>query len=94
MRKRVIVIRAGIAGLTVAYRLRSFGFDVQVLEGDSRVGGRMSTNRLNGHVVERGAQFLTTKYHTLMPLIHELGLGSELVATAPFSAVVQGGRPV
>ena len=93
MSKKVIVVGAGIAGLTAAYRLQTSGYDVTLLEASSRVGGRMSTDRVNGDVIERGAQFLTSKYHTLIPLISELGLSGEIVPTAPYSVVVKDGRP-
>ena len=40
---QVIVIGAGISGLETALRLEAAGFDVQVVEASSRIGGRMNT---------------------------------------------------
>lgn len=42
-RKRVVVVGAGLAGLAAARQLRFMGFDVTVLEGRRRVGGRVMT---------------------------------------------------
>ncbi|XP_055337199.1 lysine-specific histone demethylase 1A-like [Paramacrobiotus metropolitanus] len=39
----VVVVGAGIAGLTAARKLKQWGFDVVVLEGRSRAGGRVHT---------------------------------------------------
>lgn len=38
---KIIIIGAGLAGLTTAYRLLQKGFDVEVFEANSRVGGRV-----------------------------------------------------
>jgi len=90
--RKAIVVGAGIAGLTAAYRLQKYGFEVKVLEASSRVGGRMSTDRVHGHIVDRGAQFMTTRYSTMMPLIKELGLEDEVVPTAPYHVIVKNGK--
>jgi oxygen-dependent protoporphyrinogen oxidase len=90
--RKAIVVGAGIAGLTAAYRLQKSGFEVKVLEASSRVGGRMSTDRVHGHIVDRGAQFLTTRYSTMMALIKELGLEEEVVPTAPYHVIVKNGK--
>jgi monoamine oxidase len=42
---RVLVLGAGIAGLTVAYELGKLGYDCRVLEGRARAGGRVFTVR-------------------------------------------------
>ena len=42
---RVLVLGAGIAGLTVAYELQKLGYDCEVLEARARVGGRATTVR-------------------------------------------------
>jgi oxygen-dependent protoporphyrinogen oxidase len=89
--RKAIVVGAGIAGLTAAYRLQQYGLEVKVLESSPRVGGRMSTDRAHGHIVDRGAQFLTTRYSTMMPLIRELGLQEEVVPTAPYQVIVKNG---
>lgn len=39
----VIVIGAGLAGLSAAYNLKMAGLNVQLLEGDDRIGGRVKT---------------------------------------------------
>jgi polyamine oxidase len=54
----VLVIGAGIAGLTTAYDLADAGYDVQVLEARDRVGGRLWTDRRFGVPAELGAGWI------------------------------------
>ena len=42
MKKKVIVIGSGIAGLAVSIRLRTKGYDVEVYEKNDNVGGKLS----------------------------------------------------
>ena len=42
----VVVVGAGFAGLTAARRLSALGYDVAVLEGRDRVGGRSFTTTI------------------------------------------------
>lgn len=74
-----VVVGAGIAGLTAAYQLSKCGFDVTVLEASDRVGGRMTTDRCSGYVIDRGSQFLSDGYSvpgqlTMQPFVGVLGL--------------------
>ncbi|MDP2883771.1 MAG: FAD-dependent oxidoreductase [Ignavibacteria bacterium] len=70
--RSVVVVGAGIAGLTAAYRLSKLGVDVTVLEASERVGGRMSTVRRDGYLIDRGAQFLSDGHSVICELISEL----------------------
>lgn len=72
--KRVLVIGAGMAGLTAARRLAEEGRQVLVLEAQDRVGGRICTRRHQGEVLELGAEFIHGKPPELWELIHEAGL--------------------
>jgi oxygen-dependent protoporphyrinogen oxidase len=76
--KRIIVVGAGVAGLSAALRLRELGAEVLVLEKDPRPGGRVQSIRENGFIVDRGASFLMSSYHQTFELIKILGLESEL----------------
>ena len=48
MAKSIIIIGAGIGGLTAASRLAHLGYDVTILEKNSRVGGKVSEFRAGG----------------------------------------------
>lgn len=58
----VIVIGAGLAGLTAARHLEAAGRRVQVLEADTKVGGRVATDRVDGFLCDRGFQVLNPAY--------------------------------
>jgi protoporphyrinogen oxidase len=76
---QTIVVGAGIAGLTAAYQLKKAGHEVVVLEAASHVGGRMFTVDWEGFRVDGGAKFVTTSDRSLLAMIREVGLESQLV---------------
>jgi phytoene dehydrogenase-like protein len=61
-RAEVVVVGAGLAGLSAATRLAAAGCDVHVLEASASAGGRLATERIDGFVVDRGFQVLNTGY--------------------------------
>ncbi|CAF0754511.1 unnamed protein product [Brachionus calyciflorus] len=56
---KVIVIGAGIAGLTAARQLREFGFQVIIYEARDRIGGRIATFRKGQYIADLGAMVIT-----------------------------------
>jgi oxygen-dependent protoporphyrinogen oxidase len=85
---RVLIVGAGITGLTVAYRLRQVAPSAQViiLEERTRPGGTVWTERHDGFQVEIGPNgFLDTKPTTLA-LCRDLGLHERLLAASESSA--------
>jgi monoamine oxidase len=77
----VIVIGAGLAGLSAARRLKERGASVIVLEARSRIGGRVQSERIGtgccsmaGHVIDLGAQFIGDAHTRLSALVDEVGL--------------------
>jgi oxygen-dependent protoporphyrinogen oxidase len=75
----VIVIGAGIAGLTAAYQLKKAGYDVLALDRNDYVGGRMANVEWEGFLVDTGAKFVTTADKSLLHMVAELGLSDEMV---------------
>ena len=69
----VVVVGAGFAGLTAARELVRFGYDVAVLEGRDRVGGRSSTTTIAGIPVDLGGTFVGPTQDAVKDLARELG---------------------
>ena len=65
---KVLIVGAGIAGLTAGYRLKQAGVPIDIIEASNRVGGRMlSLPNAAGTstTVELGGEFINTA-HTFM----------------------------
>ncbi|MFH8474146.1 flavin monoamine oxidase family protein [Streptomyces sp. NPDC018000] len=74
---RIVVVGAGLAGLTCAYRLAQQGVRVRLFEArDGRVGGRCWSARgfASGQVAEHGGEFIDTRHVHIRKLATELGL--------------------
>lgn len=81
----VIVLGAGISGLTVAHKLARAGKDVVVLEEASRVGGKIVTNREEGYLLESGPNSLRVENQEMIDLIEEVGLTERIIDANPTS---------
>jgi len=58
----VVVVGAGLAGLSAAQSLIEAGVDVRVLEASTTVGGRVQTDEINGYRFDRGFQLINARY--------------------------------
>ena len=78
-RRRVVVVGAGLAGLTCALDLAAAGWDVRVLEARDRVGGRVHTLRVwDGDLhAEGGGESIDDNHDAIQALVREHGLHTE-----------------
>lgn len=83
----VVVIGAGLAGLSAAHQLTAAGLKVTVLEASEEWGGRMRTEQVEGFRLDRGGQLLCRDWPELT---WESGLAG--LALRPFApgAVLRG----
>jgi len=58
----VVIVGAGLAGLSAAHTLIEAGVDVRVLEASTSVGGRVQTDEINGYRFDRGFQLINARY--------------------------------
>lgn len=70
----VVIVGAGLAGLTAARAVARTGFSVAVLEARERVGGRTLSQSLGGEVIDLGGQWVGPSQRHVLRLADELGL--------------------
>jgi protoporphyrinogen oxidase len=59
---KVHIIGGGISGLVAAQVLESHGLSPVIIDAESRVGGRLKTDIVKGHQLDRGFQVLLSSY--------------------------------
>jgi oxygen-dependent protoporphyrinogen oxidase len=93
---RLVVVGAGITGLTVAFAWHRARPDdeVVVLEAGDRIGGKLGRVRLAGQWYDTGPEAMLARVPEGVRLVEELGLADRLVtpATTQASIVLPGGR--
>ena len=73
----VVIVGAGIAGLTAGWRLRQQGVRVRLFEAQERIGGRMLSLRnhfADDQVIELGGELIDTGHARIRALAGELGI--------------------
>jgi monoamine oxidase len=85
--RRIVVIGAGLAGLTCAYRLKQAGINATIYEANTRLGGRCWTRRgdfAEGQIAEHGGELIDQGHTQIRQLAQELGLSLDnLLAAEP-----------
>ena len=59
MKKKVVIVGGGLAGMSTAIRLSSEGYDVTILEKGERLGGKLNRREGKGFVFDTGPSILT-----------------------------------
>jgi len=97
---RIVVVGAGLAGLTCAHELVSSGVEVTLHEAGTRVGGRCWTNRgyfAAGQIAEHGGELIDQGHTAIRQLAQSLGLDLDNLLTATANDTEQfnwiGGGP-
>ncbi|MFQ5589421.1 MAG: protoporphyrinogen oxidase, partial [Nitrospiria bacterium] len=93
-RKKVAIIGGGITGLSTAYFLQEAikkenrPIDLCLVEASARLGGKITSERVDGFVIEGGPDSFITQKKWGMTLIRDLGLTDRLVQTHPVNKSV------
>ena len=95
--RRVVIIGAGLSGLSAAYRLGEMSPDTEVvlLEAAARAGGWVGTDERDGFLVERGADGFLDEKPAARALARRLGIEHRMVGTRSSTggaAIVHEGR--
>ena len=80
MGNKVIIIGAGIAGLSAAVQLAGKGFIVKIFEARKNIGGRMFafTHTATGEMIDNGQHIISGAYTEFLSLLDELGTSQYL----------------
>jgi hypothetical protein len=64
----ILIIGAGLAGMSAAITLQKAGRDVRIIESSDRPGGRVTSDIIDGFICDRGFQLINSKYPALQSL--------------------------
>ena len=81
----VIIIGAGISGLTTAYLLHNKGYNVLILEKKNTVGGHIKTDHRNGFQLEAGPHSFLGSSEYIWKLIEKLDFEDQAIAASSTS---------
>lgn len=84
MAKKVVIIGAGISGLSTAYFLKENSaedLDITIIEKKSTLGGNIRTEKFDGYLVEGGPDSFLSEKPWAMALCKRIGLTEELLPT-------------
>jgi phytoene dehydrogenase-like protein len=70
----VLIVGAGLAGLSTAIHLEAAGVEVTLIESSDRAGGRVASDVIDGFICDRGFQLINAQY----PALQELNVIREL----------------
>ena len=91
--REVLIIGAGITGLTAAYELHRRGIRPVVFEAGPRPGGLILTERVDGCTIEAGPDSLLASKPAAMELVRALGLETQVQQVrTPGAFVLRGNR--
>ncbi len=96
-REPVVIVGAGISGLSTAFRLKRMGVEVVALEKDSEPGGTMRTQSDNGWLIEAGPNNALENTPRLGELFKDLGIADQLRYASERASkryILRGGRLV
>ena len=78
--KKVAIVGGGITGLAAAYRLQTLAPEINVtlIERDTRLGGKISTERVDGFIIESAPDCFLSRKPEGIALCEELGITNRL----------------
>lgn len=83
-----------MSGLTSAFRLQQAGYDVQVLEASDRPGGRCTTTRRDGFIIDTGPEIAAESYSNYLRLANDVGLAGQVVLSSPVLGAIRNGAVI
>lgn len=89
--KPVVIIGAGLTGLSAAYMLHDSGVPVKVLEADKEFGGASKTVQFKGFRFDLGGHRFYTRNQEVLGLVHKL-IGHELLTVPRQSRIYLRGK--
>lgn len=89
--QKILVVGAGIGGLSAAFRLQRAGYAVTVLESTAHVGGRMWTEEIDGYRIDTGAALLPDSYREMRRLIRDAGLTDDVEPSGDIYGFLRNG---
>jgi oxygen-dependent protoporphyrinogen oxidase len=93
-RKHVIILGGGITGLAAAFYVQQYAKKTNkhvtftLLEGSEVLGGKIETIQHDGFIIERGPDSYLARKTVMTDLIHDVGLGDDLVSNKTGQAYI------
>ncbi len=92
MDEKIAIVGAGISGLGAGYQLMKAGFEPVIFEKESFIGGRMSSDRVDGFTIDKGAYTFPEFHKNLRRFVENLGMGNNLVQTPGTTSTFSEGK--
>ena len=89
----VTVIGGGLAGMMAALRLAERGFDVDLYEADTRLGGKAGAVKHGADFDEHGYHIFPMWYRNIWKLVDELGIAGHFADVEDFVQIERGEFP-